>query len=177
MERHWACAKKIATSKMVQLHSRNRSSLVKTAHLSKMNEKTESSKRTISLDQDTLQALQRQIRLRKKERLRAGPSYQENGLVFAKTDGSPLDPKTITKWFARKGREFRRPDFSVHVTRHTHASLLLLSKDPVIPILAISKRLGHSSVLMTLDTYCHLLPNTDKEAADRMAEILERGVL
>lgn len=139
--------------------------------------KTESSKRTISLDQDTLLALQHQIRLRKKERLRAGPSYQENGLVFAKTDGSPLDPKTITKWFARKGKEFGRPDLSVHVTRHTHTSLLLLSKDPVIPILAISKRLGHSSVSMTLDTYGHLLPNTDKEVADRMAEILERGVV
>jgi len=35
-----------------------------------------------------------------------------------------------------------------------------------IPLLIVSKRLGHSKVSITLDTYGHLLPGMQQETAD-----------
>ncbi|MFI5167985.1 MAG: hypothetical protein ACHQQS_15360 [Thermoanaerobaculales bacterium] len=35
-----------------------------------------------------------------------------------------------------------------------------------------SERLGHASIVMTLDTYSHVLPDMQKEASDKMEELL-----
>jgi integrase len=37
----------------------------------------------------------------------------------------------------------------------------------------VSERLGHSSVAITLDTYSHLTPGLQEDAADRIGEILD----
>jgi len=50
-----------------------------------------------------------------------------------------------------------------HDLRHTAASLML---NHGIPPLIVSKRLGHSKVSITLDTYGHLLPGMQQETAD-----------
>lgn len=47
--------------------------------------------------------------------------------------------------------------------RHTHASILLSRN---VPISAISKRLGHSSISITLDVYSHALPEDEKRVLD-----------
>ena len=52
-----------------------------------------------------------------------------------------------------------------HDLRHTHASQLL--KEGVHPKV-VSERLGHASVAFTLDTYSHVLPGIQKEAAERI---------
>lgn len=38
----------------------------------------------------------------------------------------------------------------------------------------VSERLGHSSIQMTLDTYSHLMPNMQEEAANELANALFR---
>ena len=54
-------------------------------------------------------------------------------------------------------------------TRHTHASLLLLTgAHPKI----VSERLGHASVAFTLDTYSHVLPGLQQAAADRLDQLM-----
>jgi len=35
-----------------------------------------------------------------------------------------------------------------------------------------SERLGHASITMTLDTYSHVMPNMQREASDKMEELL-----
>ncbi|ARM68333.1 integrase [Staphylococcus virus IME1354_01] len=52
--------------------------------------------------------------------------------------------------------------------RHTHTSYLL-SKG--LPIEYISKRLGHASISITLDTYSHLLEEHKKEQGQRVREL------
>jgi hypothetical protein len=48
--------------------------------------------------------------------------------------------------------------------RHTHATLLLAAGvNPKV----VSERLGHASVAFTLDTYAHVLPTMQSEAAER----------
>jgi integrase len=47
----------------------------------------------------------------------------------------------------------------IHDLRHSHASLLL---NRGVPIMVVSRRLGHASIQITVDTYGHLLPETDQ---------------
>ncbi|MCY4655134.1 MAG: tyrosine-type recombinase/integrase [Dehalococcoidia bacterium] len=49
-----------------------------------------------------------------------------------------------------------------HDLRHTHASLLLAAN---VPIHVVQARLGHASIQITVDTYGHLMPNADAQAA------------
>lgn len=51
----------------------------------------------------------------------------------------------------------------IHDFRHSHATLLL-SKG--VPITVISKRLGHSDITMTLNTYSHLIPEDEEKAVN-----------
>lgn len=55
------------------------------------------------------------------------------------------------------------PPLTPHGLRHSHASLLIELK---APILAISERLGHDSVQTTLNIYAHLFPNKQKDVID-----------
>jgi integrase len=56
------------------------------------------------------------------------------------------------------------PDVRFHDLRHTHASLLLLAGES---LKAVSQRLGHSNVELTLRVSCHVLPDADNALADR----------
>ena len=53
--------------------------------------------------------------------------------------------------------------------RHTCATLLLIAgENPKV----VSERLGHSSVVMTLDTYSHVLPSMQKAASEKLESLL-----
>ncbi len=57
----------------------------------------------------------------------------------------------------------------VHDLRHSHASALLAAR---MPILEVSRRLGHESVSTTGDHYGHLMP----ESHERLADAAARGM-
>lgn len=59
--------------------------------------------------------------------------------------------------------EHKIPDLTFHEFRHSHASLLI-SKG--ISIVTVSKRLGHTNIEETLNTYSHLMPNDEDKAID-----------
>jgi integrase len=58
-----------------------------------------------------------------------------------------------------------------HDLRHTAATLLL--KAGVHPKI-VSERLGHATVAITLDTYSHVMPDMQREAASAVDVILAR---
>lgn len=58
----------------------------------------------------------------------------------------------------------------LHDLRHSHATLLINSG---VNIVAVSKRLGHSSINQTLKTYTHLLKNTDDELINTLEKLEE----
>ncbi|MGI8516939.1 MAG: tyrosine-type recombinase/integrase [Acidimicrobiia bacterium] len=54
--------------------------------------------------------------------------------------------------------------------RHSHATALLAAGEhPKIE----QERLGHSSISITLDTYSAVLPNMQREAVERLAQMME----
>ena len=56
--------------------------------------------------------------------------------------------------------------------RHTCATLLLAAgENPKV----IAERLGHASIRMTLEVYSHVLPTMQRQAADRLEELLFSG--
>ena len=62
------------------------------------------------------------------------------------------------------------PDIRFHDLRHTHATLLL--QQGVHPKI-VSERLGHSTIGITMDTYTHVLPNMQKEAAQQFEQLIK----
>jgi integrase len=77
--------------------------------------------------------------------------------VFTYAGGSPLDPEQVYKIFKIFKRLIRRhglPEVPLHHLRHGSASL---QKRRGVDIAVISKRLGHSKISLTSDTYGHLM--------------------
>lgn len=62
-----------------------------------------------------------------------------------------------------------KDDVRLYDLRHTHPTLLLLAG---VHPKVVSERLGYSSIAITLDVYSHMLPNMQKEAADRLDAML-----
>lgn len=55
----------------------------------------------------------------------------------------------------------RNPPCNIHDCRHSHASWLLADG---VPLIVVSKRLGHSSVAITASTYAHHIPGQGADA-------------
>lgn len=62
------------------------------------------------------------------------------------------------------------PDVTFHACRHSHASALIAAG---IDVVSVSRRLGHSSPVITLGTYAHLFQNTDTRAAEAIEKVLK----
>jgi integrase len=60
-------------------------------------------------------------------------------------------------------------DIRFHDLRHTAATLML--QQGIHPKV-VQERLGHSAISLTLDTYSHVLPSMQEEAAKAMDELL-----
>ena len=74
--------------------------------------------------------------------------------------------------FARANPDTPLPTLTVHDLRHTHASLLLAAG---VDVKVIQERLGHSSAMITLNTYAHLMPNSHRAALGRFESLLADG--
>ena len=61
------------------------------------------------------------------------------------------------------------PVISVHCLRHTHASLLIFAG---VSIASIAKRLGHSSVTTTQETYLHIIQELENQDNDKITQFL-----
>jgi integrase len=61
------------------------------------------------------------------------------------------------------------PEIRFHDLRHTAASLMLNNG---IPVIVVSRRLGHARPSITLDVYGHLIPSKQQEAVEKMDELL-----
>ncbi|MCP3773750.1 tyrosine-type recombinase/integrase [Paenibacillus sp. MZ04-78.2] len=131
--------------------------------------KTNSSVRSISISDEVMVQLKKQYHMIEEEKENAGELYQDNDLVICTNIGKPVFADTLTKFMRKSIRELNITPIRFHDLRHTSASLIL--KIGVHPKI-VSERLGHSSVTITLDTYSHLLPNMQEEAAKRLSNLL-----
>jgi integrase len=101
-----------------------------------------------------------------------GPIWQDSEYIFTDIEGRPLDPIRVSKTFAKIIKALGLTGVLLHDLRHTHASLMLQSG---VHPKVVSERLDHASINITLDTYSHVLPGVQDEAAERFAKLLAQG--
>ena len=133
--------------------------------------KTKRSSRTIPLPPSVNRALAEHKRAQAAERLAAGPEYNQHDLVFATATGEPLSIRNlITRNFKPILLRAGLPEsLRLYDLRHSCATLLLAQGEhPKV----VSERLGHASVTLTLDTYSHVLPTMQQQAAERLEAVL-----
>jgi integrase len=131
--------------------------------------KSATSKRAIGLDPGTVAALKAHKARQATERLAWGPAWADNGLVFVQEDGQPYHPQRLSKMFGQAAHKAKLPPIRLHDLRHSYATAGL---EAGVPLLVMSRRLGHSSLAITADTYSHVLPQVDQDAADRTAAFI-----
>jgi integrase len=113
-------------------------------------------------------------RLRQAEELlRIGVRQTDATFVYAREDGEPMQPRSLTHAWQMLRSRIALPRSRFHDLRHAHATHLLASG--VHPKVA-SERLGHSRVGITLDLYSHVLPGMQEDAAARVDDALRLAV-
>ena len=133
--------------------------------------KTARSRRTIPLPDTMTRDLREHRRLQAVRRLRLGSGYEDHDLVFATDDGRPLDLHNLTNRNLKSILKAAGLPQSVRIydLRHTCATLLLAAGENAK---VVSERLGHAGITLTLDTYAHVLPTMQKQAAERLETLL-----
>lgn len=130
--------------------------------------KTKRSRRTINLSQRAISALREHRRKQIAERLSFAGDWRMPDLVFANEWGAPVDGGWMTTRFKGLLERAGLPIIRFHDLRHTAASLLLQAN---VHVKLVSEMLGHSTVVLTLDTYSHCIPTMHQEAARTMDQL------
>lgn len=134
--------------------------------------KTTRSRRRIALAPEMALALRAHRHQQRAWRLRAGPAWQGDryDAVFSDELGFPLRPGRLVLNFKKLLVAAALPrSIRFHDLRHTCATLLL--SRGVHPKI-VSEMLGHANISLTLDTYSHVLPHMQEDAARAIGEAL-----
>jgi integrase len=130
------------------------------------------SRRVVKLQMWVLDLLRR-LRARADEAGTACDSVMAD-LIFTTARGEPINEEYLVKrHFKPLLREAGLPNIRLYDLRHTSATLALtVGVAPKV----VSEQLGHASAAFTLDTYSHVLPHMQEEAASKMEAALLNGL-
>ena len=128
--------------------------------------------RTVHLDAGTVDVLLQHKASQDAYREAMGADYHDAGIMFANHEGNYYHPGSF-KYMVDGLSSKTGPRCRVHDLRHFHATALLQAG---VSIVTVSKRLGHASVSITLNTYGHTLSGDDAKAADTFAGSLSAGM-
>lgn len=131
--------------------------------------KTLESYRSIKITRALLEILQRHKNIQEQNKLMLGDEYQDNGFVCCEPDGSVLDPSNFSKRFSNILKNNQLPIIRYHDLRHSFATNMIRLG---VPINTVSKMMGHSTPVVTLTVYAHVLNEMQDEAVEKLdAEI------
>jgi integrase len=122
--------------------------------------KTPNSRRSIDLDPTTVSVLSAWQTWQSTERGSVG--IEPTGWVFADVEGNPIHPDSISQTFERINNRAGVRRIRLHDVRHTHGTLLIKAG---VPVKVVSERPGSGNPAFTIDTYQHVLPGMQADAA------------
>ena len=93
------------------------------------------------------------------------PGFNEDWFIFGRL--KPLSQSQIYRVMDKAIIDSKVKPIRIHALRHSHASNLIANN---VNIVAVSKRLGHSSIDMTLRVYTHLLKKNEDELVNSLEE-------
>jgi integrase len=134
--------------------------------------KSKSGVRTIVLGKKALEPLRNHTIEQQRLINSSGRDWICLDLVFPSNVGTPITASNIRRAFRRLLTASGLHKIRFHDLRHTAVSLML---NHGIPVLIVSKRVGHSKPSITIDVYGHLIPSRQEEAAQLMDDLMFDG--
>ncbi|MGH2506963.1 MAG: tyrosine-type recombinase/integrase, partial [Ktedonobacteraceae bacterium] len=105
--------------------------------------------------------LEQHRRKQLEEKLKIGSDWENRNLVFTDLTGGYFNPQYLARLFPKILAEAGLPSMRFHDLRHSAATLLL---EMGVSMKVVQEILGHSSYMITADTYTHVLPAQQPEA-------------
>ncbi|EKN42480.1 site-specific integrase [Clostridium botulinum] len=130
--------------------------------------KTKSSYRTILIGNTLVNILKHHKKHQIKNKLKYGKHYTLSNFVCTKENGELVTTNSL-KYLSRVVNYELQIPFNFHSLRHTHATMLLESG---ANIKDIQKRLGHSKLATTMDTYSHVTKNLSEDSVAKFESII-----
>ena len=121
--------------------------------------------RTITPAPYVMKLLQAQKVQQARQRLMAGPAWEDSGLVFTNEFGRYVSYRAIFDCFKRIVKRIGLPDARIHDLRHTYAVNCIRAGDD---IKTVQSNLGHATAAFTLDVYGHCTDDMRSVSAQRM---------
>jgi integrase len=132
--------------------------------------KTPGSEATLPLPDICVAALQLRAERQAAERIKAGDIWQDTGLVFTTSYGTPYEPRNFARHFALRCSKAGVRYIRVHDTRRTCASLLVALN--VHPRVAM-QILRHSQIAVTMQVYSEVPSEATQDALKRLGQSLD----
>jgi integrase len=141
----------------------------KKTKLIKSTPKTRAGARSIPLSPRLREILAAQRREQRIMRMKCGPNWNDNDLVFTTALGSPLEGRNLTRALHAVLDKAGIERLGVHALRHTFATRAVESG---MDYRTLSEILGHSRVAITMQLYVHSSKETKRKAMDAMDQFL-----
>lgn len=126
------------------------------------------SKRTITIDKATCEMLKEIKKFQNEHALKTGLRNTKN-LVFVNTTMKIISHNAVNKTLKSLCRKIGVQEITTHCLRHTHASMLLYKG---VNIKYLSRRLGHSDITTTLQTYSHIIDELEQKGSRQVDETM-----
>jgi Phage integrase family len=134
--------------------------------------KTAAGRRSVALDRRTVKVLREHRRRQAQQRERriaAGKVWHDSGYVFVGKEGNPLHPGYASGRFRLLVKRAAVPPVRLHDLRHGAASP---AHEAGADLKTLQDLLGHSSIVITADTYTSVLPVAQRKCADATAKLV-----
>lgn len=128
--------------------------------------KTLKSVRNVAMPLDVFEQL-KSLKEEQNRQKRIGVYSIASPYVFKSSTGNHLNPDTISSQWKRFIKKNKIRSIRLHDLRHTCATFLISNG---IPIATVSKKLGHSNIYTTLNTYTHSVNDDEKTTIDLIDE-------
>ena len=129
--------------------------------------KTQAGNRTIAIGSDVTNALREAKAVYDEAVGKTG--FSDLGYVLCKEDGKPFHPDSVTQKWERFVDKSQLPKIRLHDLRHSNATALIAAG---VNGKIVQHRLGHADISTTFNTYTHVLPEMDGDAADKLNQAL-----
>lgn len=132
--------------------------------------KTQSSHRIVTFGATLRKILLAHKKHQNEMKLKYGPWYKHSNFICTKENGETVTTESL-KYLSRVVNYELKINFNFHSLRHTHATMLISNganmKD-------VQKRLGHSKLSTTMDTYVHITQKMKSESVDIFEKVIHR---